>query len=728
MNTSTTNRVVVDTADSARHGSKAAKQRATGAAEGLARLFALTADQRSAESSGASETQATFQEALDRTLSTLTTESPRSKTQTKARPHQQAGAWDGSDTALEPGLARPVAAQSAIRRSHGDTLASASGQDQEVAEEAISRTRAGKTTRAGGSIAAADVSDHTVASGHSSKNARKSRSSAEATGSETPQADKQVATMGAGGQGARPDETPAAAVCAEARPVEMRPMRVSAPVVSQPEENTSRISTVDLEPGSRSVQAGPDLKASSSPVNRHVGSRPQAYAGHEPGANAVTLQAAAEAGTGAKEGAAATSRIEADGQVNIDGAASAQEDGPVAQSLQKAAASSGVGSREAARALKTASAASEGLPDAGVPRLHPTGADRKDVHAEASQASEGPGSASVQGQESGHSAQDAATSDASAASSSPGLRAGPKAAGQMGGAMSVEAAGDAPGLTDARPSLAQQGPHSSVAGASAVVQNVPGAGRASVQAGQEVTVPEESAGQPSGLSSSKLSLSNRPVQAVDQTAASRERVSASGHDGPVFWQMEQAIAAGQPTDASPDLVGASLESSDLQKSRQGQGVDLQPMPEQVLSSIRGAVESGSHQLTVELDPPELGKVTIRLEQHGGGLVGVLEVDRRSTAGELEKALPQIVHNLSDSGVQVRRLEVAVNDRHPQQTGDGASYGMYQGRSGQQDQGQHTPHADPLAYSSSSPATTGDSAGHDRPQASLGSGGSIDLLM
>lgn len=410
----------------------------------------------------------------------------------------------------------------------------------------------------------------------------------------------------------------------------------------------------------------------------------------------------------------------------------AQEDGPEAQSLQKAAASSGVASREAARALKTASAPQdsiiEGLPDAGVPRLRPTDADRKDVHAEASQASEGPRSASVQGQESGHSTQDAATSDASPASSSPGLGAGPKAASQMGGAISAAAASDAPGLTDARPSRTQQGPHSSMAGTSAVVQDVPGAGKVRVQEGQEVTVPEESAGQPSGLSSSKLGLSNRPVQAVDQTAASRDRVSASGHDGPVFWQMEQAIAAGQPADASPDLVDATLESSDLRTSRQGQGVDLQPMPEQVLSSIRGAIESGSHQLTVELDPPELGKVTIRLEQHEGSLIGVLEVDRRSTAGELEKALPQIVHNLSDSGIQVRRLEVAVNDRHPQQTGDGASYGMYQGRSGQQDQGQHSPHADHLAYSSSSPATTRDSAEHDRPQPSLGSGGSIDLLM
>jgi flagellar hook-length control protein FliK len=151
------------------------------------------------------------------------------------------------------------------------------------------------------------------------------------------------------------------------------------------------------------------------------------------------------------------------------------------------------------------------------------------------------------------------------------------------------------------------------------------------------------------------------------------------------------------------------------------------MPEQVLSSIRGAIESGSHRLTVELDPPELGKVTIRLEQHEGSLVGVLEVDRRSTAGELEKALPQIVHNLSDAGVQVRRLEVAVNDRHPQQTGDGASYGMYQGRSSQQDQGQQAPHADHLAYSSSSPALAGDST-EPRPQPGLGSGGSLDLLM
>jgi hypothetical protein len=728
MNTSTTNRVVGDSADGVRHGSKTAKQRAAGTADGLARLFVEAAGPRFTESSTAPETQATFQEALDRTLSTLTAESPRSKTQTKARAHQQAGAWAGSGTDLESGLTRPCVVGSTIRRSSGDTRASVPGQDQEMTD-AVSQTRADKKTGAGGSIAAAEVSDHTAASPHSSKGARKSRSSAEASGREPPQAERQVLTAEAAGQGARPEETPTAVLCAAAGPVET-PTRASAPVASQTDEKESRTLTVDLERGSHKVvQAGPDLRASSTPANRPASSQPKALARREPGAGVVTSQTS-EAGSGAKEGTATASRIEAEGQVDLDAAALAQQDVPVAKSLQKDSTPSGTAPREAGLVLKTASTPqdgrSEGIPDKDIPRLH--AADRKDLHSEAGQANEGPESGSVRGQQAGHSTPDAETLGVSAASSSTGLSAGPKTA-QTGGAVSGEAAGNAPHLTEARPARTQQGLHLSIADSSVAVRDVSAAGKAEVQvqAGQETASPEQLAGQSPGPGNSRIGPPNRPVQAVDQIAASRDRISAGSHDRPVFWQMEQSLASGQPADiAAP--VEATSERSGPQAPRQGQGVDPRSMPEQVLSSIRGAIESGSHRLTVELDPPELGKVTIRFEQHGGSLVGVLEVDRRSTAGDLEKALPQIVHNLSDSGVQVRRLEVAVNDRHPQQTGDGATYGMYQGRSGQQDQGQHTPHADPLAYSSSSPATTGDSAGHDRPQASLGSGGSIDLLM
>jgi flagellar hook-length control protein FliK len=155
--------------------------------------------------------------------------------------------------------------------------------------------------------------------------------------------------------------------------------------------------------------------------------------------------------------------------------------------------------------------------------------------------------------------------------------------------------------------------------------------------------------------------------------------------------------------------------------------DRPSVQEQVLSSIRGAVQTQTHRLSVELNPPELGKVVIRFEQQEGSLSGVLEVDNRTTRAEVEQALPQILQNLHDSGIQVRRLDVVLNDQHPQSFRDGSSAGTYQGHQGQQDPGHPWPYMEQAAYPDASLATPRGSPEHPGPQVLTG-GGSINLLV
>lgn len=84
---------------------------------------------------------------------------------------------------------------------------------------------------------------------------------------------------------------------------------------------------------------------------------------------------------------------------------------------------------------------------------------------------------------------------------------------------------------------------------------------------------------------------------------------------------------------------------------------------QILESIHSSLsrQSGDRQITVRLNPPELGRVFIRFREQDAQVIGLLEVSRTQTRLEIEQALPQIIRNLADCGIQMKRLEVVLSD-------------------------------------------------------------------
>lgn len=83
--------------------------------------------------------------------------------------------------------------------------------------------------------------------------------------------------------------------------------------------------------------------------------------------------------------------------------------------------------------------------------------------------------------------------------------------------------------------------------------------------------------------------------------------------------------------------------------------------DQILDSVRSSLakQGGDKQITIHLNPPELGKVFVRLQEQGAQLTGTLEVSKAQTRLEIEQALPQIIRNLADSGIEVKRIEVVL---------------------------------------------------------------------
>jgi len=87
---------------------------------------------------------------------------------------------------------------------------------------------------------------------------------------------------------------------------------------------------------------------------------------------------------------------------------------------------------------------------------------------------------------------------------------------------------------------------------------------------------------------------------------------------------------------------------------------------QIQEHIHSTLQQGEREITIRLYPPELGKVFVRLQEHEGQITGLLEVSKTQTRYDIEQVLPQIVRNLQDSGVQIKRLEVTLTDQSDQQ--------------------------------------------------------------
>jgi len=83
---------------------------------------------------------------------------------------------------------------------------------------------------------------------------------------------------------------------------------------------------------------------------------------------------------------------------------------------------------------------------------------------------------------------------------------------------------------------------------------------------------------------------------------------------------------------------------------------------QILESVRSSLsqQTGDKEITIHLNPPELGKVSVKFQEQGDQITGTLEVSKAQTRTEIEQALPEIIRSLADSGVTIKRLEVVLS--------------------------------------------------------------------
>ena len=110
---------------------------------------------------------------------------------------------------------------------------------------------------------------------------------------------------------------------------------------------------------------------------------------------------------------------------------------------------------------------------------------------------------------------------------------------------------------------------------------------------------------------------------------------------------------------------SAVEAETMTTSEQPQTTpvhQLGPVGNQVLESVRSSLsqQTGDKEITIQLHPPELGKVSVKFQEQGAEITGTLEVSKAQTKTEIEQVLPEMIRSLADSGVAIKRLEVVLS--------------------------------------------------------------------
>lgn len=175
-----------------------------------------------------------------------------------------------------------------------------------------------------------------------------------------------------------------------------------------------------------------------------------------------------------------------------------------------------------------------------------------------------------------------------------------------------------------------------------------------------------------------------PLAEIDITQAKADTAVVD----PNLDAAAQLIGPGE----SGGLAAVSSASSiaDIVSARPGSA----EMIEQITKHIQSNRSNLGEQMTVRLDPPELGQIKIQITGKANeGLRAVIHVEHSRTLTELNREAPALIQKLSDAGIQIKDLEFRMTGQN-EGRGDSAqsntsnsfdnSNSNSQGRGGQAD--------------------------------------------
>jgi flagellar hook-length control protein FliK len=174
------------------------------------------------------------------------------------------------------------------------------------------------------------------------------------------------------------------------------------------------------------------------------------------------------------------------------------------------------------------------------------------------------------------------------------------------------------------------------------------------------------------------------------TSQTKNNNSAASNNHPNS-ELEQIITHSNPGIPVTELTSNSAEGTKNVElpTQTSPGNISESVGQQIQESVHSSFSQGeqNQQITVQLNPPELGKVLIKFQEQDNQITGLLEVSKTQTRIEIEQVIPQIIRGLQDSGIQIKRLDVVLSQGDQLDQGalrDSASGGLQNGWAQQQD--------------------------------------------
>ncbi|MFO8013001.1 MAG: flagellar hook-length control protein FliK, partial [Phycisphaerae bacterium] len=178
---------------------------------------------------------------------------------------------------------------------------------------------------------------------------------------------------------------------------------------------------------------------------------------------------------------------------------------------------------------------------------------------------------------------------------------------------------------------------------------------------------------------------------ADGESAAKHLLSQAG-DGA---RTAAATAPAEPSGGQTGPATAGVRGGAAGHEAAAAGQRLGDAAQQVAESIRATGGRSGRQLTVHLNPPELGRVRIVLESEGDAVRGTVRVDVPETLAKLQQEAAPLMQRLQAEGIDLRRLDVMLNqDQGGGQAGQDAAFGQ-----GQNDPDAWTPDASGQAFAS-----------------------------
>ena len=159
-------------------------------------------------------------------------------------------------------------------------------------------------------------------------------------------------------------------------------------------------------------------------------------------------------------------------------------------------------------------------------------------------------------------------------------------------------------------------------------------------------------------------MNQQQTQLSASQAENRSNLASNQTSTPDMELGEQVLVGGNVQPRITEQSPVSATSAAFAKIAGNADSDAS-VGEQIQESIHSSLRSGNQQIVIRLNPPELGKVAIKFAEQGDDITGLLQVDKPQTRDQLQQMLPEMIQNLQNSGVGIKRLEVVLTNQQDQ---------------------------------------------------------------